>query len=154
SCQSEYHVNSKRWKQLIQSRGRSFIFSTATPVPIAAAGHAAVIVAKRETWRRRELWNRVEDFRALTGITISSPIISLIVGSEEKALKASRELLKSGFHVTAIRPPTVPPNSCRLRIALSAAHTTDDLRKLTSALSSYINFQDTGGTSLHIHSKL
>ncbi|KAG4155343.1 hypothetical protein ERO13_D03G106400v2 [Gossypium hirsutum] len=153
-CHGGFIACSKRWKQLIQSRGRSFIFSTATPVPIAAAGHAAVIVAKRETWRRRELWNRVEDFRALTGIAISSPIISLIVGSEEKALKASRELLKSGFHVTAIRPPTVPPNSCRLRIALSAAHTTDDLRKLTSALSSYINFQDTGGTSLHIHSKL
>ncbi|XP_040956266.1 8-amino-7-oxononanoate synthase isoform X2 [Gossypium hirsutum] len=80
----------KRWKQLIQSRGRSFIFSTTTPVPIATAGHAAVIVVKRETWRRRELWNRVEDFRALTGIAISSPIISLIVGSEKKALKASR----------------------------------------------------------------
>ncbi|XP_052478218.1 8-amino-7-oxononanoate synthase isoform X3 [Gossypium raimondii] len=88
-------TDSKRWKQLIQSRGRSFIFSTATPVPIATAGHAAVIVAKRETWRRRELWNRVEDFRALTGIAISSPIISLIVGSEKKALKASRFLLSS-----------------------------------------------------------
>ncbi|XP_052485925.1 8-amino-7-oxononanoate synthase isoform X3 [Gossypium raimondii] len=88
-------TDSKRWKQLIQSRGRSFIFSTATPVPIATAGHAAVIVAKRETWRRRELWNRVEDFCALTGIAISSPIISLIVGSEKKALKASRFLLSS-----------------------------------------------------------
>ncbi|KAL1081685.1 hypothetical protein V6Z11_D09G082800 [Gossypium hirsutum] len=92
----------KRWKQLIQSRGRSFIFSTTTPVPIATAGHGeiqhyftAVIVVKRETWRRRELWNRVEDFRALTGIAISSPIISLIVGSEKKALKASRFLLSS-----------------------------------------------------------
>ncbi|KAK8686407.1 hypothetical protein V6N13_125432 [Hibiscus sabdariffa] len=153
-CHGGFIVCSKRWKQLIQSRGRSFIFSTATPVPIAAAAHAAVVVAKREMWRRRELWNRVQDFRALTGIAISSPIISLIVGSEEKALKASRQLLKSGFHVTAIRPPTVPPNSCRLRITLSAAHTTDDLKKLTSALSSYINFQDIDSTSLLIHSKL
>ncbi|KAK9045701.1 hypothetical protein V6N11_051610 [Hibiscus sabdariffa] len=130
----------------IACRGRSFIFSTATPVPIAAAAHAAVIVAKRENWRRRELWNRVQEFCALTGTTTSSPIISLVVGSEEKAVKASRQLLKSGFHVTAIRPPTVPPNSCRLQIALSAAHTTDDLKKLTSALSSYINFQDIDST--------
>ncbi|KAK8690586.1 hypothetical protein V6N13_074118 [Hibiscus sabdariffa] len=107
---------------------------------------AAVIVAKRENWRRRELWNRVQEFCALTGTTTSSPIISLVVGSEEKAVKASRQLLKSGFHVTAIRPPTVPPNSCRLQIALSAAHTTDDLKKLTSALSSYINFQDIDST--------
>lgn len=51
---------------------------------------AAVIVAKKETWRRREIWKRVQDFHALTGIPITSPIISLIVGSEEKALQSSR----------------------------------------------------------------
>ncbi|KAF8008648.1 hypothetical protein BT93_K2344 [Corymbia citriodora subsp. variegata] len=67
-CHGGFIACSKRWKQLIQSRGRSFIFSTAAPVPVAAAAHAAVIVAKKETWRRRELWNRVQDFRALTGI--------------------------------------------------------------------------------------
>ncbi|CAL5407650.1 unnamed protein product [Camellia sinensis] len=103
------------------------------------ACRAAVIVAKKETWRRRAIWNRVQDFQALTGILITSPIISLVVGSEEKALQASRYLLKSGFHVTAIRPPTVPPNSCRLRVTLSAAHTLDDLKKLTTALSECIN---------------
>lgn len=47
-------------------------------------------MAKKERWRRREIWKRVQDFRVLTGIPISSPIISLIVGSEEKALLASR----------------------------------------------------------------
>ncbi|XVF49395.1 hypothetical protein PTKIN_Ptkin04bG0008300 [Pterospermum kingtungense] len=153
-CQGGFIACSKRWKQLIQSRGRSFIFSTATPVPVAAAAHAAVVVAKREMWRRRALWDRVQEFRALTGIPISSPIISLIVGSEEKALKASRQLLKSGFHVTAIRPPTVPPNSCRLRIALSAAHTTDDLKNLISALSGYINFRAVDSSTINIYSKL
>ncbi|GFY84381.1 biotin F [Actinidia rufa] len=112
-CHGGFIACSKRWKQLIQSRGRSFIFSTSTPVPIAAAAHAAVIVAKKETWRRQAIWNRVRDFHALTGIPVTSPIISLVVGSEEKALQASWYLLKSGFHVTAIRPPTVPPNSCR-----------------------------------------
>ncbi|KAK3033267.1 hypothetical protein RJ639_033147 [Escallonia herrerae] len=110
-CHGGFIACSKRWKQFIQSRGRAFIFSTSTPVPIAAAAHAAVIVAKKETWRRRAIWNRVQDFRALTGIPITSPIISLIVGSEEKALQASR-----------------------LRVTLSAAHTTEDLRKLTAAL--------------------
>lgn len=112
-CHGGFIACSKKWKQLIQSRGRSFIFSTSSPVPIAAAAHAAVIVGKKEAWRRKAIWNRVQEFRALTGIPITSPIISLIVGSEEKALKASRHLLKSGFHVTAIRPPTVPSNSCR-----------------------------------------
>lgn len=103
---------------------------------------AAVIVAKKEMWRRRAIWNRVQDFRDLTGIPVTSPIISLIVGSEATALKASRfpcllsvclsfclslyfnlfpkisfllnrHLLEFGFHITAIRPPTVAPNSCR-----------------------------------------
>lgn len=53
---------------------------------------AAVFVARKENWRRTALWNRVRDFHALTGIPITSPIISLIVGSEEKALRASRLL--------------------------------------------------------------
>lgn len=51
---------------------------------------AAVVVAKKEKWRRKAIWNRVQDFRDMTGIPITSPIISLIVGSEETALQASR----------------------------------------------------------------
>ncbi|KAI4320081.1 hypothetical protein MLD38_033597 [Melastoma candidum] len=141
-CHGGFIACSKRWKQLILSRGRSFIFSTATPIPVIAAGHAAVLVAKKEKWRRREIWNRVEDFHAFTGIPISSPIISLIVGSEEKALSASRHLLESGFHVTAIRPPTVPANSCRLRITLTATHTRHDIKKLAEALSRCVDLQD------------
>uniref|UniRef100_A0A7N0RDE1 Aminotransferase class I/classII large domain-containing protein n=1 Tax=Kalanchoe fedtschenkoi TaxID=63787 RepID=A0A7N0RDE1_KALFE len=141
-CHGGFITCSKRWKQLIQSRGRAFIFSTATTIPMAAAAHAAVNVAKRETWRRKAIWKRVQDFQTLTGISVTSPIISLIVGSEEKALQASRHLLISGFHVTAIRPPTVPPNSCRLRVTLSAAHTVADLKKLVSALADTINFKD------------
>ncbi|KAJ8531293.1 hypothetical protein K7X08_026727 [Anisodus acutangulus] len=143
-CHGGYIACSKRWKQLIQSRGRSFIFSTSTPVPITAAAHAAVIVAQKEMWRRKAIWNRVQDFRDLTGIPITSPIISLIVGSEATALQASRHLLEFGFHITAIRPPTVAPNSCRLRITLSAAHTLDDIRNLTAALSQCVNFSEIG----------
>ncbi|MFS7949445.1 putative 8-amino-7-oxononanoate synthase [Helianthus anomalus] len=89
-CHGGFIACSKRWKQLIQSRGRAFIFSTSTPVPIIAAAHAAVVVAKKETWRRKAIWNRVQEFRTLTGIPITSHIISLIVGGEEQALKASR----------------------------------------------------------------
>ncbi|KAG5033475.1 hypothetical protein JHK82_017035 [Glycine max] len=142
-CHGGFIACSKKWKLLIQSRGRSFIFSTAALVPVAAAGHAAVKVAKLEKWRREAIWNRVKDFHLLTGIPVTSHIISLVVGSEDKALQASRHLLQSGFHVTAIRPPTVPPNSCRLRVALSAVHTREDLENLAAALSRCINFQDT-----------
>ncbi|KAG1354414.1 putative 8-amino-7-oxononanoate synthase [Cocos nucifera] len=132
--------SSNKWRKLIQSRGRSFIFSTSVPVPIAAAAHAAVTVARKEKWRRMAIWSRVHDFYSLTQLNITSPIISLIIGTEEAALSASRHMLKSGFHVMAIRPPTVPPNSCRLRITLSAAHTLEDIRRLVAALSGWIQF--------------
>ncbi|KAI3840062.1 hypothetical protein MKW92_025917 [Papaver armeniacum] len=143
-CQGGFIACSKKWKQLLQSRGRSFIFSTALPVPIAAAAHAAIVVGKKEKWRRKAIWRRVQDFQALTKIPITSPIISLVVGSEENALIASKHLLESGFHVTAIRPPTVPANSCRLRVTLSAAHSVDDVIKLTTAISLCIKFEDIG----------
>ncbi|GER35083.1 8-amino-7-oxononanoate synthase-like protein [Striga asiatica] len=142
-CHGGFIACSKKWKLLIQSRGRSFIFSTSTPVPVAAAAHAAIVVAKEEAWRRESIHKRVQDFRALTGILVESHIISIVVGRENKALQASRHLLRLGFHVTAIRPPTVPPNSCRLRITLSAAHTRDDLRKLTDALAECIDVRET-----------
>ncbi|XP_021769387.1 8-amino-7-oxononanoate synthase-like isoform X2 [Chenopodium quinoa] len=141
-CTGGFIACSKRWKQLIMSRGRSFIFSTAMPIPMAAAAHAATFVAEKEAWRRKAIQERVQDFRDLTGIPITSHIVSIIVGSEENSLLASRYMLKSGFHVTAIRPPTVPPNSCRLRITLSAAHTRKDVKMLAVALSNCVNFQD------------
>ncbi|KAK6132215.1 hypothetical protein DH2020_034035 [Rehmannia glutinosa] len=130
-CHGGFIACSKKWKLLIQSRGRSFIFSTSTPVPVAAAAHAAVIVAKEESWRRNAIWKRVQDFHALTGIRVESHIISLIVGREDKALQASR-----------------------LRVTLSAVHTKDDLRKLTSALAQCVNFQEIGVLSRNCYPKL
>ncbi|PIA50275.1 hypothetical protein AQUCO_01300784v1 [Aquilegia coerulea] len=153
-CHGGFITCSKMWKQLLQSRGRSFIFSTSLPIPTAAAAYAAVMVARNEKWRRKAIWSRVEEFRVLTQIPITSPIISLVVGDEEKALSASRHLLESGFHVTAIRPPTVPSNSCRLRITLSAAHTTEDIKKLTSALSNYLKSTDVGSNTCNGYAKL
>lgn len=141
-CHGGFIACSKKWKLLIQSSGRSFIFSTSTPVPVAAAAHASVVVAEKEAWRRTAIQRLVNEFRALTGIPVESHIISLVVGSEEKALQASRHLLELGFHITAIRPPTVPPNSCRLRVTLSAVHTTDDLRKLRNALAECVDLKE------------
>lgn len=144
-CHGGFIACSNKWRQLIQSRGRSFIFSTSIPVPIAAAAYAALIVGRKEKWRRREIWNRVREFNSLTNLGITSHIISVVVGSEEMALLASRCMLKSGFHVTAIRPPTVAANSCRLRITLTAAHTTEDVRRLVGALSLCVRFRHVEG---------
>ncbi|XP_042436028.1 8-amino-7-oxononanoate synthase-like isoform X1 [Zingiber officinale] len=152
-CQGGFIACSNKWKQLVQSRGRSFIFSTSLPVPVVAACHAALFVARKEKWRQIAIWNRVHEFNVLTQMNITSPIISLVIGSEKAALSASRHMLQSGFHITAIRPPTVPPNSCRLRITLSASHSFDDVKRLVSALSRWFSFPAVGDNA-QIASKL
>lgn len=96
---------------------------------------AAVMVAKQESWRRQAVWSKVQEFAALTKFPATSPIISLVVGTEQAALNASKHMLECGFHVTAIRPPAVAPNACRLRVTLTAAHTSEDMRNLVAALS-------------------
>ncbi|XP_052169090.1 8-amino-7-oxononanoate synthase-like [Oryza glaberrima] len=137
-CQGGFIACSTRWKRLIQSRGRSFIFSTALPVPIVASVYAALYVSREERWRRSVIWRHVQYFASLTKLNITSPIISIVVGSEKAALRAGRDMLRSGFHVTPIRPPTVPPNSCRLRITLSASHSSDDIKRLVDALTPWL----------------
>ncbi|VAH18171.1 unnamed protein product [Triticum turgidum subsp. durum] len=138
-CQGGFVACSTRWKSLIQSRGRSFIFSTALPVPVVASVQAALHVSRKERWRRSLVWRHVQYFASLTKLNITSPIISIVVGSEEAALRAGRHMLRSGFHVTPIRPPTVPPNSCRLRITLSASHSSDDIKRLVDALAPWLS---------------
>jgi 7-keto-8-aminopelargonate synthetase-like enzyme len=64
-----------------------------------------------------------------------SPIIPVVIGDEQAALGASDRLLRSGLLVPAIRPPTVPPGTSRLRVSLSAAHTGEDVLRLVKALS-------------------
>ncbi|XP_037417888.1 8-amino-7-oxononanoate synthase-like isoform X1 [Triticum dicoccoides] len=145
-CQGGFIACSTRWKRLILSRGRSFIFSTALPVPVVASVHAAIHVSKKERWRRSVIWEHVQYFASLTKLNVTSPIIVILVGSEEAAVKAHRHLLRSGFLVQPIRPPVVPPNSSRfqialLRITLSSAHTSDDIRRLVDALAPWLPAQ-------------
>ncbi|OMO96254.1 Aminotransferase, class I/classII [Corchorus olitorius] len=96
---------SKIWKQFIQSRGRAFLFSAAHPVPLAAATYASLVVARKESWRRLEVWKRMREFQALTGIPVTSQIIAVIIGSKEKTWNLNRELLTSGFYVVPFGPP-------------------------------------------------
>ncbi|KAE8715971.1 hypothetical protein F3Y22_tig00110156pilonHSYRG00081 [Hibiscus syriacus] len=132
---------SKIWKQWIQSRGRSFIFSTIAPVPLAAASYASVVVAKKETWRRREIQNRMKELQALTGIPVKSQIVCVIIGDMMQAIKTNHELLKSGFYCVAVGPPAVAPNTARLRLTLTAVHTSEDIKRLAAIISKYVKFQ-------------
>lgn len=136
-------------KRLLLSRGRAGVFSTALPLPAVAAAAAAISV-KDLPERRARLWANVRRFAQAAGLgddvsgttpmtTPQSPILPFIVGAEADALEASEALLRQGFLVPAIRPPTVPAGTARLRVALSAEHTSDELDSLAAALRSAVN---------------
>jgi 8-amino-7-oxononanoate synthase len=119
---------------LLRNRARPFIFTTApTPVDMAAALAAVGIVRSPEGDRLRRTLRRHVD-RLRPGRGHPSPIVPVILGDEASALAAAAELADQGLLVPAIRPPTVPPGTSRLRIALSAAHTDADVDRLLHAL--------------------
>jgi len=126
--------------ELLIQRARSYIYTTALPQPVAAASRAALVVARTEGWRRERLGALTTRFRARAaqaGVTLGlsqTPIQPVMLGSPGAALDAQRELAEAGFLVVAIRPPTVPAGSARLRVTLSAAHTEGQIDELVAAL--------------------
>ncbi|HVT33114.1 MAG TPA: 8-amino-7-oxononanoate synthase [Rhodanobacteraceae bacterium] len=119
---------------------RTFVYTTAMPTAIAAAARAAIDVARFEGWRRDRLARLVAHFRAgaiAQGWTLAdsrTPIQPVVIGASDAALAASTLLEGAGFHVPAIRPPTVPAGSARLRITLCALHAERDVDRLLDAL--------------------
>jgi 8-amino-7-oxononanoate synthase len=124
---------------LIQ-RARSYIYTTALPPAVAEATRVSLAVVRREPWRRDHLRDLVARFRrgaselGLALMPSETPIQPLVLGSAERALTWSRALEARGILVTAIRPPTVPEGSARLRITFSAAHSEADVDSLLAAL--------------------
>jgi 8-amino-7-oxononanoate synthase len=124
---------------LIQT-ARTYIYTTAPPPALAEATRAALRLAAEEQWRRDRLQFLVRRFRngaAQLGLELadsSTPIQPLMVGEAAEALRLSEALRKRGILITAIRPPTVPQGTARLRITFSAAHTEAQVDRLLDAL--------------------
>ena len=119
--------------ELLVNRARPYIFTTApSPADTAAALAAVGVVDSAEgDALRARLAARVA---VLAGPGHRSPIVPVVVGDEDRAVAASAALLDHGLWVPAIRPPTVPAGTSRLRVTLSAAHTDDQVRRLAVAL--------------------
>lgn len=121
-------------------RARPYIYSTALPAALAAATLASLALAQDEEWRRERLRAHVARFRAgaatlgLTLLPSQTPIQPLLVGDASAALALSAALTERGVLVAAIRPPTVPAGTARLRITFSAAHEVADVDRLLEAL--------------------
>ena len=132
-------AGSARLVDLLVNRARSLIYTTALPPPVVAAVDAALDVVAREPERRSRLAALSHRFRRRLrelGFEVpdgSGPIIPVIAGTSERALAWSRGLLEAGVFVQAIRPPTVPPGTARLRVTLMATHTDDDLEHAAAA---------------------
>jgi 8-amino-7-oxononanoate synthase len=118
---------------------RSYIFSTSLPPAVCAASLAALDVLDREPERRERLWkNRTRLSHGLQaqGIDIGrseTPIIPVIVGDADRALAVSRRLLEQGMFAPAIRPPSVPQGSSRIRITVMATHSDEDIDRAIGA---------------------
>jgi 8-amino-7-oxononanoate synthase len=122
----------RAYVDLLTSTARSFIFTTATPPADAAAALAALAVVRSAEGEALVARLRRHVDRIRPGHP--SPIIPVLLGDEDRALAAAAELLDRGLLVPAIRPPTVAPGTCRLRVALSAAHTDEQVEALAAAL--------------------
>jgi 8-amino-7-oxononanoate synthase len=121
--------------ELIRNRARTFVYSTGLPPGVVAAASCALdlIATDRELVRRPLMLAR--EFTGALGLpAAASPIVSVVIGSAERALAASDALRRAGFLVAAIRPPTVPVGTSRLRVTFSAEHSHEQVAALATAV--------------------
>ena len=127
-----YVAASRSWIDLLLNKARPFIYSTAPPPAQAAASLCGieVITSSRGEALRNRLWSNISRLAELLGKKPISAIMPVILGTNEAALNASLALLETGYLAPAIRFPTVPRGSARLRITLSAEHTAESIEGL------------------------
>jgi 8-amino-7-oxononanoate synthase len=133
-CLGGFVACSRQWKELLVNKGRTQVFSTALPVPIVAAAQAALKAAADEPWRRARVWALAARVGVALDVQAESPIIPIQLGTEVATVQASAGLLRRGVYVPAIRPPTVPVGTSRLRVSLSAGHSDADVVELIAGI--------------------
>ena len=126
--------------ETVLQRARTYIYTTAAPAMLAAAVEASLELIREDEWRRERLRKLIAVLRdemreGERGLAPSdTPIQPLVLGASSEAVRASAALRERGILVPAIRPPTVPEGSARLRISLSAAHSEQEVLRLAAAL--------------------
>jgi len=130
-------LGTKEMIEGLRQRQRTMIYSTALPVAMIAAAETALLLIQRGE-QLKQLHHNLDYFKQATAafdfMPSNTPIQPLIIGDDNKALKISAKLAEAGFFVPAIRPPTVPEGTARLRFTITAAHTTEQINGLISGL--------------------
>jgi 8-amino-7-oxononanoate synthase len=120
--------------ELIDSRARSFVYATGLAPASATAARAAVEIIAAEPWRGEAACAKAKRFASALGLPeAQSAIVPIRIGEDARALDASARLEEAGYLVTAIRPPTVPEGTARLRVTFSAVHADADVAGLIAA---------------------
>ena len=144
-CFGAFVAGSDELIETLIQEARTYIYTTAIPPALAQAIRVSLMLVQTEGWRRVHLRKLIAHFRAgakMLGLPVlpsNTPIQPLLVGDSEKALALSEALLARGILVAAIRPPSVPQGSARLRITLSAAHSEAQVERLLETLADIIH---------------
>ena len=132
-------AGSKHLIDFLKNKARPFVYTTALPPAACAASLAGLTLIQEDTFLIDKLWENIRHLKSqlsefISNISGESPIIPIIIGSAEDALNLSTRLYENGILIPAIRPPTVPLGTSRLRISLMATHSKDDIDKLINTL--------------------
>ena len=135
-----FAAGSREVCDLLVNRARPFLYTTALPAAACEAARAALEIVRTEPQRRRRVLDLAARLRGRLrdeGFDIGkseTPIVPILVGEAEAAMKVAAALLGRGIFCPAIRPPTVPPGTSRLRASVTAEHTEEDIERLVAAL--------------------
>jgi len=139
--QGGFLVGSSDWIEWLRNRARSWIYATALSVPAAAAALAAINLLEQDRTPQKQLQENTEALfgqlsgqKAIPREASASHIIPWITGTCASALALASKLWDAGIWCPAIRPPTVPKNTARLRLSVSALHSKEDIERLVSVL--------------------
>ncbi len=127
-------------KDYLITRCREFIYTTAPSPAASAAAYGALCVIREHPQIRERYWNKIRGVRKAVGslgfnlMDSEGPVIPILIGDTERTLRAAAFLRKQGIFAPAIRPPTVPKKTDRIRLSLTAAHTGKDLDRLLEVL--------------------
>ena len=128
----------------LMQTARPYIYTTALPPAVAAATRASLALLKDEPWRQQRLHRNIQHFRAcatragLPMLDSQSAIQPIVLGGEQRSVEVSQKLSACGFTVAAIRPPTVPKGTSRLRVTLSARHEVQEIDALVAAITNIL----------------
>lgn len=128
-----YVAGSRELIDYLVNKSRAFIYTTALPASVAAASIAAFDIIKNEPELRKQLWDNIRFFDR----EAQTQIIPILIGDSKKAVDISKKLLEDGIFVQAIRPPTVPKGTARLRITITSAHARKDLEYALEKIKKY-----------------